>query len=214
MRNRLPISALCILVIAGFAALVSRDCIGGSYGGVDPAVHGDGNAEAAAGAVLSAAVASSIALSFALFAYKPRRLIILVGTSIAAYGGVLATKDATSGGGLEGLVLLPMIPIGGWAAIVFFTAGSQLRSLGVAFVSGMSAWLGWLAIIIGVLANYEICIGFFGTTCPEPEPVDIFPFALIAGGVPPLLAAVAARFVGDWYRPPRDADDTKQGKVH
>ena len=316
-------TAIYILVIAGFAALTSGSCTHWTYSDVDEASYDNGMVESASAAAISALVASSLAGAFLLAWYSPGRLVILTGTSVAAYAAVLqgslrfylvgllgvvwdgilllaccvllvvgigalrsglrqvpgamliigvsllggltaisgsignhnalaiaglgvgifliaclmlvaaamAVRQSGSRGALAAMVInaLPtlgflavikpllegaddinafflslMLVLACWALFVFvmtaLRSGFQ-RALGAMVVSGLAALGGFAAIFIGALMNYEICIGFFGTSCPEPEPMDIFPFALIAGGVPLVVAAVAARLVGDWYRP-------------
>ena len=330
MPKGLRRAAIYILVIAGFAALTSGSCIHLTYGGVDRSNYGNGIAQTANAAGLSAVVASSIAAVFLFAWYSRGRLTILTGTSVAAYAAVLQVpywsyltlllavfwdgifllaccvllvfgvfalrsnpREALGAilmivvsllGGLAGigsmLASSGSLVVAGLGAGIFLIAcsmlfamamtgrrsgsrGAQLakvinalpalgflavinpmledtgeifgffrhvalmlvcwmlfvvvvtaqrsgfrRALGAMVISGLAALGGFGAIFIGVMTNYGICIGFFGTSCPEPEPMDIFPFALIAGGAPPVLAAVAARLVGDWYRPPRDVDGT------
>ena len=199
--------ALCMTIIAAAAALVSGDCTYWTYGPVDRAVYGDGVAETAVAALISAGVALAVGCLFLLMARNQGQLIILTATSAAAYISIYMTGEFLP------FILeydryffslfcaMPVMILVVMVGKVTQKESGWWKGIGAMAICGVAAIIGVIAIIVGFFANYELCIGFFGVSCPDDRPVNIIPFALVVGCAPPIIAACAAWLVGHWYRP-------------
>ena len=197
--------ALPMTIVAAAAALVSGDCTSWTYEAVDRAVYGDGVAETAVAALISAGVASAVGFLFLLLAHSQGRMIIFTATSAAAYISIYATGEILPVyQGVYFYWLLCAMPVVILVVIVGNITQRESgwgKGIGAMAICGVAAIIGAIAIIAGFLVNYEICIGYFGVDCPDDRPINSIPFALIVGGAPPIIAACAAWLAGNWYRP-------------
>ena len=198
--------ALPMTIVAAAAALVSGDCTSSTYHSVDRAVYGDGVAETAFAAFISAGVALAL---FLLLARSQGRMIIFTATSVAAYISIYATgkilpiyQDSHFHWLLCAMPVVILVVIVG---NITQRESGWGKGIGAMAICGVAAIIGAIAIIAGFLVNYEICIGFFGVDCPDDRPINSIPFALIVGGAPPIIAACAAWLAGNWYRPRVDS---------
>ncbi len=65
-----------------------------------------------------------------------------------------------------------------------------------AIISGFAIAIAALAVVIGFWVNYDVNIGDWFGGGGGPSSLNVLPFALICGGVPPLLGAIAALMTG------------------
>ncbi len=199
-RQRVPTYIRVLLymaILASTAALVSGDCTHWTYSGVDSAEYGDRVAGTTTAALISAGLSLVVGCLFFLSVRNQSLLLMFTGITVAAYTTIYLT-GLVLGPVVEssqfGLLFLPAMAVMGLMVVVgkvVYERSGKWRSIGAMASSGVAAILGVIAIVVGVFANYDLCIGYFGVSCRDPRPINIIPFALIVGGAPPIFAACA-----------------------
>lgn len=177
------------MVVALSAAALSGSCTG-------HADESEGPGAVLTAVLLAGGVALAISLAFLLLAPNLRRAKLLAAVCVAAY--------LAAGFGAWFLFIWPLV-----VALVITVAGGRLAYVitrmepdsqaGPAAITTMASLAIGVSACITVIvfwANYDLCIGFFGTSCSGPNELNVVPFALTLGGVPPIAAVIAAWAIG------------------
>ncbi len=173
------------IVVALSAATLSGSCTGF-------ADKSEGPGAVLTAVLLAGGVALTISLAFLLLAPNLRRAKLLTATCVAAY--------LAAGFGAWFLFIWPLV-----VALVITVAGgrltyavtrmepdSQAGSAAITTIAALAIGVSACIVVIAFWANYDLCIGFFGVSCSRSE-LNVVPFALTLGGVPPIAAVIAAR---------------------
>ncbi len=155
--------------------------------------------------VISGVIALGISLAFILLNPDHRGAKLVAMISAASY--------LAAGFGAWFLLVWPFvvaigIAIGGGllAHPMSRTGSGDGRGYGVtAGVSGVAIVIAATVVVVGFWMNYDLNIGWFGDGGGGPDSLNVSPFALICGGVPPIVAVIAARLTagqGAWGRDP------------
>ncbi len=185
----LPLAILSALA----AAALSGSCTG--Y-----ADESEGPGAIITAVLLAGGVALTISLAFLLLAPNLRRANLLTAVCVAAYLAV--------GFGAWFLFIWPLVVAlvitvaGGWLAYdITRTATDSRAGYATKIIVTLAIAFSACIVVIVFWANYDLCIGFFGTSCSGPDELNVVPFALTLGGVPPILGAIAT-----WLTDPIDSD--------
>ena len=183
-RRLLPL----VTIAALSAAALSGSCTSTAH------PEGGGSAVLTA-AIISGAVALAIGLGFILLNPDQRGAKLVAVISVASYLAagfgawfffiwpfVVASAIAVCGG----MLTHPLTRTG---------LGDGIGFAATAGVSGIAIGIAATAVVIGFWTNYEANASFFGGG-GGPSSLNVLPFALICGSVPPIAAVIAARIAG------------------
>ena len=183
-RRLLPLA----MIVAVSAAALSGSCT--SF-----ADQSGGNSAILMAVVISGAVALAVGLAFILLSPDHRGTRLVAVISVASY--------LAAGFGAWFLLIWPFVVAVGIAIGGGLLAHSMARTgpgagkgFGVtAGVSGVAIVVAATAVVIVFWANYDPNIGWFDGG-GGPSSLNVLPFALVCGGVPPIAAVIAARLTG------------------
>ena len=183
-RRLLPL----VTITALSAAVLSGSCT--SY-----ADQSDGYSAILMAVIISGAVALAIGLAFILLNPDQRGAKLVAVISVASY--------LAAGFGAWWLLIWPFvvaiaIAIGGGMLahpLARTGPGDERGFAATAGVSGVAIGIGATAVVVGFWMNYDPNISFLSDGGGSSS-LNILPFALISGSVPPIAAVIAARIAG------------------
>ena len=189
-----------LLPLAVLSALAAAALSGSCTGYAD---ESDGPGAVVTAVLLAGGVALTISVAFLLLAPNLRRAKLLAAVCVTAY--------LAAGFGAWFLFIWPLV-----VALVITVAGGRLaytmtrtapdsRAGRAAITTIATLAIGVSACIVVIVFwfNYDLCIGFFGVSCSRSE-LNVVPFALTLGGVPPIAGVLAGLMTNRFSGPEQD----------
>ena len=185
-RYRTPVGQLAVPAI--FVALAAATLAGSCTGFADESGGGIGVLTAA---LVAGGVALAVSLAFVLLTRSWRGAKLLTVISVAAY--------LSAGFGAWWLLLLPAVVAliiavaGGLVAhsIVWSDPGSKARYVDTTVIATFATVVSAVIVVVGFWANYDRNFGGWFGSGDGPDELNIIPFALVCGAVPPIAGALA-----------------------
>ena len=183
MRLLLP-----VILVALAAAALSGSCT--SF-----ADEPDGNGAILTAALISGGIALAISLLFVWMRPTWRGARLLGVICVASY---LAAGLGAWWPFIWPIVMALVVAVAG--GLIAHPVGRLDTNTGAGFaataiISGFAIAIAALAVVSGFWANYDLNFGWFESP-GSPSVLNVIPFALICGGAPPILGAIAALMTG------------------
>lgn len=185
-QSRLPVGRLAALAM--FVALAAATLAGSCTGYADESGSG---VEVLTAALIAGGGALALSLAFILRARSWPGVKLLTVVSVASY--------LAAGFGAWWLLLWPAVVAliiavtGGLVAhpIAWPGPGPKTRYAGTAVIATFATAVSAVIVVIGFWANYDVNFGWFDGS-DGPAELNVIPFALVCGAVPPIAGALAA----------------------
>ena len=182
LRRRLSL----IIIVALSAAALSGSCT--SF-----ADESGGASAVLTAVIISGAIALGVGLAFILMNPNHRGAKLVAVISVASY--------LAAGFGAWFLFIWPFvvaigIAVGGGLLahpLARTNPGDGSRFAVTAGASGIAIGIAATAVVVGFWMNYDINIGWFDDDGGGPDTLNVLPFAVICGSVPPIAAVIAAQ---------------------